>query len=207
MPRATGFQLAGAGFDRACEGAVGIAEQLAFDEGIGKFGAAYLDKRPFAVHPDVVKGLGHKLLPRAALAANDHCGVHVRQGLDATDQALHHSRFAHEISDAPPVLQAMLQPGQSLLLFLKFIGPKGDQLFHAVAVTLQLGFGGLALSDVAAKDQHRGPTVEFNAVGVDFQGSVGSLLTDLFGFKCAVSGFPDKKPRNPFSGYPLKPLC
>ena len=77
-----GLELADLLVGRPGEGALLVAEQLAFQQRLGDGGAVQADERAFLARAGVVDGAGDQLLAGAAFAADQHGGV---GGGDAAD--------------------------------------------------------------------------------------------------------------------------
>src|SRR5205807_1472378 len=76
------LELADLLLGRPGEGAALVAEQLAFEQGLGDRGAVEADERSLAAWAGKVDGAGDQLLARPRFAANQHGGVRRRNPAD-----------------------------------------------------------------------------------------------------------------------------
>ena len=103
------FELADARRGGAGEGALLVAEQLAFEQLTRQRGAVHLDERPVLARRTLVDGARHELLADAALAADEHGDVAVRHLLDHPGDRLHLGAVAPE-QERPVLVVAQLPP-------------------------------------------------------------------------------------------------
>ena len=82
------------------EAAFDVAEQLRFQQRLGKAGAVDGDKRPVPAWALGVDGIGHELLADAAFAGDEHFGVGPRDALDLLFELDHHAAGAGQLNVA-----------------------------------------------------------------------------------------------------------
>ena len=98
-PPAGDFELAAGFAKRVGEGALDVAEQLAFQERVGDGRAVDGDERLVLPGAVVVDGLGHKLLARAAFPLNENVRACIGHGPDHLEDIAHPGRTADDIVD------------------------------------------------------------------------------------------------------------
>ena len=179
------LDLALCGLDRAGEGALLVAEQLAFEQVLGDRRAIYRDERPVGAVARLVQALGEQFLARPARAEQHHRDRGARHPLDgarhlhhlgrAGDQAAEHGLLGTGRGDEPAVLLLDLVQRESAphdqpervdieRLLVEVVGAALDRLQRALACA------------VAAGDDHLGVGLQFHdrvEDGEAFGGAVG----------------------------------
>ena len=110
-----GFELALLAVLRAGEGALLVAEQLAFDQGLRQRAAVDHHERVVAPRAQAVDGAGHQFLSGAAFALDQHGGIDSGHRFDLLAHVAH--RVAHADQLAERVVFGQLLPQQPVLPF------------------------------------------------------------------------------------------
>jgi hypothetical protein len=88
----------------AGEAALGVAEQLRFQQRLRQCRAVDGDEGPAGAVRKVVHGAGDQLLAGARLAGDQHAGAHRRHALDQLEDARHRRRVADDAAADPLAL-------------------------------------------------------------------------------------------------------
>jgi hypothetical protein len=102
-------------FDGAGEGALLVAEQLAFEERLGDGAAVYRHERLVAAHAVVVYRSGDHLFAGAAAAGDEYAGVGAGNFPDEGEDFLHRRSLAHYIVERELLFDLAPEMGHLLL--------------------------------------------------------------------------------------------
>ena len=109
------------------EGALDVAEQLAFEDVLAERRAVERDERLGLARAVLVDGLGHELLARARLALDEHAGVSGRDAFELIDHVAHLGALADHALEAEFLVQAALQLSVGAMQSRAFGRGQGDR--------------------------------------------------------------------------------